>query len=117
MDLEHKLHLIHQIHREQEENERYIYESLRIRNYDRSDSASDGYHRNYYQFRELGREEKPENWFGSLKLRILLSALLLLCFILMDRKGIVYKENGSKEVIEYISQNMDIQKLTSILQK
>ena len=84
MDIEHKLDLIQQIHREQGENELYIYD---------------------------------KSWMASFLFRLLIAVLLFLCFFVMDKKEIVYKEIGSSKIVQYISENMDIEELQYLLIK
>ena len=84
MDIEHKLNLIQQIHREQEKNG--------------------------FQTQEIQKK-----WFHGFKFRFLIAVLLFLCFFVLDKKEIVYEEIGSAEIVEYISENMDIQELTAMV--
>ena len=111
MDIEHKLNLIQQIHREQEENERYVYENLRQRNYSRRVYDFDDYAydlgKNYRK--DSRRQKSKETWFVSFRFRLLIALLFFLCFFVMEKKEIVYKEIGSAEIVQYISENADIQ--------
>ena len=87
MDIEHKLDLIQKIHREQEENERYIYKK---------------------DFQETGVEASP---FSSFRFRLLVSILLFLCFFIMDKKEIVYGEINSSNIVNHINSNMRMEEV------
>ncbi|MBR4983716.1 MAG: hypothetical protein IKY94_14320 [Lachnospiraceae bacterium] len=88
MDIERKLDLIQQMHREQAENERYIYEK---------DS--------------LGKSSR----FTSFRFRLLVAMLLFLCFFIMDKKEIVYGKMDSSKIIEQIESNLKIEDLLAYL--
>ncbi len=107
MDIEDKLNLIQQLHREQEENERYIYQNYNFKNYNRSDSG----YRSYGRAHPI-EETVPNSWIASFRLRLLLSVLLFLCFFVMEKKGIVFDGIGCTEIVAYIEKNMDIEKLS-----
>ena len=87
LDIEHKLELIQQIHREQEENERYIYKK---------------------NFEETGFRA---SWFASFRFRLLVSILLFLCFFVMDKKEIVYGEINSSNIVNHINDNMGMEEV------
>lgn len=87
MNIENKLELIQQIHREQEKNE---YR---------------GYGRGYSE------EEVQGSWFASFRLRLLLAVLLFLCFFIMEKRGIVVEGIGCMEIIEYIGSNITFEDL------
>lgn len=114
MDIEHKLDLIQQIHREQEENERLINSNLKQRNYNR-----ENYTPGIYDYRGHGRNFSEEQdlqgaWFASFRLRLLLAVLLFLCLFTMDKKEIEIGGIGSVEIIDYIEKNMDIKELADL---
>lgn len=117
MDIEHKLYLIQQIHKEQEENERYIYDNLRQRNYRKmaeNDAALWGGHKDDYR-KDLLRDEVQSLGGNSLRFRLLVAILLFLCFFVMDKKEIVYMEVGSNDILRYISETIEIPKLDDLL--
>lgn len=91
LDIEHKLDLIQKIHREQEENERYIYKK---------------------DFQETGVEASP---FSSFRFRLLVSILLFLCFFIMDKKEIVYGEINSSNIVNHISSNIIMEDVLAYL--
>ena len=88
MDIEHKLNLIQQIHREQEKNEKYIYDSLVYRNYNRGLNTMDDYGYNYTNYYKNGfqTQEIQKKWFHGFKFRFLVAVLLFLCFFVLDKK-------------------------------
>lgn len=116
MDIEHKLDLIQQIHREQEENERYVYDNLRRRNYNKKAYDADTYIFDYNRM-DSCRQETQIFWLASFRFRLLVAVLLFLCFFVMDKKKITYKEIGSNKIVQYISENMDIKDLQYLLIK
>ena len=103
MDIEQKLALIQQIHREQAENERYIYDNLRQRDNNKGinyfGEYSGGYGKDVY------RRQSQGTWFGSFRFRLLVAALLFICFFVMDKNNVAYKDIGSQEIVEYIGSN------------
>ena len=110
MDIEHKLELIQQIHREQEENERYV----RQRNYHYGLDLRENYSyesKNSYG-KELLKTDKKISWYTSFCIRLLLAVLLFLSFFLVDKRGLVYHGIGSKEIVQYISKNMEIREFS-----
>lgn len=109
MDIEQKLTLIQQIHREQEENERYIYNNLRKRDNYRGTNHFGEYSGNYVK--DVYRHQSQRNWFSSFRFRLLVAALLFLCFLVMDKKNIAYREIGSREIVEYIGNNFQMKDL------
>lgn len=119
MDIEHKLNLIQQIHREQEENERYIYDSLVHRNYSRGLNSADMHMYDYrdYDKKYLQNQEVQGKWLASFRIRFLIAILLFLCFYVMDKKEITYKEVGSNKIVEYISETMNVQEFDAMLMK
>lgn len=116
MDIEQKLNLIQQIHREQEENERYVYNNIRMKKSNRMSERFDDFSEGYrIKSEKDGWEHDTQTYGGnSLRFRMLVVLLLFLCFFVMDKKEIVYKEIGSKEIIQYISKNMEIQELSTL---
>ena len=116
MDIEQKLDLIHQIHREQEQNERYLYDNLRQRTYHRGTKENDSFWENYgYDDWKNWREQNVQTSMGnSLRFRLLVSILLFLCFFAMDKKEITYMEVGSNDIVRYISENIEIPKLEDL---
>ncbi len=88
MDIEQKLCLIRQMHREQEEQERYYGRDFRDR-------------------------EIKSSGFSSLRFRLLVSMLLFLCFFVMDKKDIVCGKIDSSKIIEYIECNPEMKELMS----
>ena len=105
MDIEDKLNLIQQLHREQEENERNIYHNLRYRNYDRKWNDFSVCDDGYYKRDDSQNQEVQGSWIASFRLRLLLAVLLFLCFFVMEKKNIKYGEIGYQEVVEYIGSN------------
>ena len=97
MDIEQKLDLIQQIHREQAESERNFYRKY---NYRQSDYG--GYEKNQTV------ENDSISRIASFRLRLLLAAALFLCFFLMEKKEIVFEGIGCKEIIECISRNFEL---------
>lgn len=96
MDIEQKLDLIQQIHREQAENERYVYDNLKRKTYrQESDSPKD---------RECG----ISRW-SSFRFRLLVAVLLFLCFFVLDKKELVYGEVNSSKIMEQIENNMEME--------
>lgn len=112
LDIEHKLNLIHRIHREQEENERYVFENLRCRGNNGRFQNSEyyGYDDNYFT-KDFGIKEPNESLFSSFRLRMLFAILLFLCFVIIDRTEITYKEIDSNKIAECISENTEFQEL------
>ena len=113
LDIEQKLDLVQQIHREQEENERYIYDNLRKRQISRSSAVVNGYSYDLgcYNGRNFKDDEYQMSWTISFRLRLIISVLLFLCFFIMDRKDIVNEGIGSVEIAEYIESNFVIEDL------
>lgn len=88
LDIEQKLDLIQQIHREQEKNERYY----------RKES------------------EGQVSWSASFRLRLLLAVLLFLCFFVMEKKQVEVGGICSSDIVDYIGSNMDIEKLSTLVE-
>lgn len=93
MDIEHKLDLIQQIHREQA----YDYREER---------------RSYSEEQEL-----QVSWFASFRFRLLVAVLLFLCFFVMEKKEIKYGGIGATEIVNYIDSNINIDKLSAFMDK
>lgn len=109
MDIEQKLALIQQIHREQAENERYVYNNLRRRKYNCGTDYWDEYSGDYGK--DVYKHQSQRNRFGSFRLRLLVAVLLFLCFFIMDKKDIAYREIGSREIVEYVGSNFQMKDL------
>ena len=116
LNIEHKLNLIQQIHKEQEENERYIYNNLRQRNYHKIAENGDDFYGGYKDNfpKDLLRTDVQTLGGKSLRFRLLVAILLFLCFFVMDKKKIVYMEVGSNDIIRYISENIEIPQLDDL---
>ena len=103
MDIEQKLDLIQQIHREQAESERNFY-----RKYNYREPA-------YHEYRAYGenqiQDKEPVLSIASFRLRLLLAVLLFLCFFIMEKKEIVFEGVGCPEIVECISSNFDVENL------
>lgn len=97
MNIEHKLDLIQQIHREQAENERNFYRRYRYRESDYHDYGVYG--------RNLTEEKEGNSGIASFRLRLLIAVLLFLCFFLMDKKEVIFEGIGCSEIVECISSN------------
>lgn len=114
LDIEHKLDLIQHIHREQEKNERYVYYNLRqIENNGRYSDRNDY---ETYDRRIFANQKENVKLFSRLRLRIIIMFVMLVGFIIMDKKEISYKEIGSNEIIEYISENMEVGEIQKIFE-
>lgn len=110
MDIEQKLSLIQQIHREQEENERYIYDNLRRRNYKQRAEFFPVSYENYengYR-KDFQKAEAAGFGFASFRFRFVVAGLLFLCFLVMDKKECGLGEITSAKILDYIDNNMTI---------
>lgn len=110
MNIEHKLELIQQMHREQEENERYIYDNLKQKIYRKGLYDPDLYSYGYdscYRMDFTGKETQI-SWFASFRFRLLVAVLLFLCFFVMDKKEINYGGIDSIEIVESIDENFSL---------
>lgn len=110
LNIEHKLDLIQQLHREQEENERSIYRNLKSRNYDheRNDLDAYGYSRSYGRNRRT-EESSYNNWPASFQLRLLMAVLCFLCLFVIEKKEIEFYGIGYTEITEYLDSNMTVE--------
>ena len=95
MDIEQKMDLIQQIHREQMENERNFYKKYNYKERDYSNNQT--------------VENEPSSWVASFRLRLLLAVLLFLSFFVMDKKEIVFEGIGCIEIIECISSDFSME--------
>ena len=93
LDIEQKLDLVRQIHREQEENERY------------------------YLGRDFQGQKSQISWFASFRFRLLVAMLLFFCFFVMDKKEFVYGEMDSSKIIAHIESNMTMEELMVYFQE
>ena len=105
MNLEGKLHLIQQIHRQQEANEKYVCSSLKQKYYEKDYKFQDVYNweNSYFE------DHKKDNWFASFRLRILVSVILFLCFLIMDQKDLGYGDITSANIAKYIEEATDVE--------
>ena len=117
LNIEHKLDLVQQIHREQKENEKYIYNNLKQRKYNRGIYNTDAYDYGRYEIDYSGGQEGQVSWLASFRFRLLVAVLLFLCFFVMEKKGIKYGGIGSEEIVEYIDSNMNMDKLSAFMDK
>ena len=116
MDIEQKLDLIQQIHKEQVENERYICHNLR-KNYNWEEGANSrdkSYYKCYGDSYQT-QKEIPGNRMASFRLRLLLAVLLFLCFFVMDKKEIAFEGIDCQEIVEYIESNMEFEDVGYII--
>lgn len=110
MDIEQKLSLIQQIHREQEENERYIYDNLRRRSYKQGTEYFPVSYENYEKGyrKDFQKAEATRFGFASFRFRLVAAVLLFLCFLIMDKKEYSLGEITSAKILDYIDNNMTI---------
>ena len=85
MDIQQKLDIIQQIHREQAENERYFYQN------------------------DSKEKENKISRLASFRFRLLVSVLLFLCFFVIDKKEITYGEIKASRIINHIESNIEIE--------
>ena len=78
MDIEHKLDLIQQIHREQAESERNFYRKYNYR--------EPVYHDYGVYGKSRSEEKETISWIASFRLRLLLAVVLFICFFVMEKK-------------------------------
>ena len=82
MDIEQKLDLIQQIHREQAESERNFY-----RKYNHKEPV-------YYDYGVYEIKQSEENerisWAVSFRLRLILAIVLFMCFFVMEKKETIF---------------------------
>ena len=95
MDIEQKLDLIQQIHREQAENERNLYRKYHYRESFYNDYGMSG--------NKQSNEKEPISRIASFRLRLWLAIALFLCFFIMEKKDLVFEGIGCIEIIECIS--------------
>ena len=101
MDIEQKVDLIQQVHREQAESERNFY-----RKYNWKGSV---YHDSGVSEKYLFKENETASWVASFRLRLLLAVVFFMCFFVMEKKEIVLEGIGYTEIVESISSNFSIE--------
>ena len=117
MDIEQKLNVIQQLHREHEENEKYMYNNMRQKKYNRGLENYGSYTYDSENYYTSWGENVQTLGGSSLRFRLLVAILLFLCFFVMDKKKIVYMEVGSNDIIRYISENIEIPQLDDLFVK